>query len=332
MADHENTDNGASDGTRSSARDDSLARLLRLAGPRPTVPPDVQERVHDAVRNEWRSTVRQRRTLWWGVPVALAATIVLAVALTSRGPEVRIAPIATVAVVDGNADASVGLPSLGDEIYPGDAITTGDHGMALAVTNGLSLRFAAGTTATFDSIEELTLRTGRVYADTGQSIYDDRSITVHTGVGSAKDVGTRFAVAFLDGDMKVAVREGKVDVSGHRDSYTAEEGDLLILQPNDGVVFDKVPAYDSSWDWAEALAPAFDIENRSVLDFLKWAARETGKELVFENEDVRKAAMVSYLSGSVSGFTPAEAVDSVMPTTNFEHRIDAQRIIIKFAR
>jgi hypothetical protein len=132
--------------------------------------------------------------------------------------------------------------------------------------------------------------------------------------------------------MKVAVREGKVDVSGHRDSYTAEEGDLLILQPNDGVVFDKVPAYDSSWDWAEALAPAFDIENRSVLDFLKWAARETGKELVFENEDVRKAAMVSYLSGSVSGFTPAEAVDSVMPTTNFEHRIDAQRITIKFAR
>jgi ferric-dicitrate binding protein FerR (iron transport regulator) len=330
MANHENTGNGASGRKRRATGDDSIAKLLRLAGPRPAVPPDLEERVHDAVRNEWRNAVSQRRTFRWGVPAVLAATIVLAVALVSRSPELSIAPIASVAMLDGNGTLSGGSPSPGDEIYPGDVITTGDHGVALAVANGLSLRLAAGTTATFDSIEELTLRTGQIYADTGQSIYDDRSITVHTSVGSAKDVGTRFAVAFLDGDMKVAVREGIVDVSDRRGSYTAEEGDMLTLQPNEDVIVDKISAYDDSWDWAAALAPAFEIENRSLLDFLKWAARETGKELVFENDDVRMGAMKAILGGdSVSGFTPTEAVDAVVPTTRFEHRIEAGRIIIR---
>jgi len=331
MANHENAGNGVSDGKHSATGDDSIARLLRLAGPRPAVPPDAEERVHSAVRNEWRRSIRQRRTLWWSVPVALAATIVLAVALVSRGPELSRAPIASVALVDGDGALSGGSPLPGDEIYPGDVITTGDHGVALAVTNGLSLRLAAETTAEFDSIEELTLRTGRIYADTGQSIYDDRSITVHTSVGSAKDVGTRFAVAFLDGDMKVAVREGIVDVSDRRGSYTAEEGDMLTLQPNEDVIVGKISPYDDSWDWAAALAPAFEIENRSLLDFLKWAARETGKELVFENDDVRMGAMKTILRGSVSDFTPAEAVDSVVPTTRFEHRIEAGQIIIRSA-
>jgi len=326
MAKHERSGNGASDAN------DSIAELVRLAGPRPEVPPQVQQRVHDAVHAEWRSALRQRRTLRWGVPVALAATVILGVALSSRGPEVRIAPIATVALVDANDSPAKGL-SIGDPIYPGEAIATDDFGVALTVSNGLLLRLDAGTEATLDSSEELTLHMGRIYADTGQGIYGDSSITIRTSVGSATDIGTLFAVTHLDGDMSVAVREGRVDVSGSGGSYTAEAGDMLTLKPNDDVVFDKVPPYDSAWKWAEALAPSFEIENRTILDFLKWVARETGRELVFEDDDARIAAMGNWLRGSVSDFTvsdfpTSEAIESVLATTKLEYRVDERRIVI----
>jgi hypothetical protein len=331
MRKHDEPGNGARGGEPTTAAGDSIAELLRLAGPRPEVPPDVEQRVHDAVRAEWRNTVRQRRTLRWGVPVALAAAVVLAVALSSRDPEVRTAPIATVVVVDSDSGALASGLSAGDAVYPGDEIVTGDFGAALAVNEGVSLRLDAGTSVTLESIEELALRTGRIYADTGEASYKDSSITVRTGVGSATDIGTRFAVAFLDGDMNVAVREGKVDVSGDRGSYTAEAGDMLTLTPNADVVFDELAPYDSSWAWAEALAPTFDIENRTLLDFLKWAARETGRELVFEDDATRMSAMSARLHGSVSGFTPSEALESVLPTTRFKYRVDARQIVISSA-
>lgn len=322
MAKYQDSGTGSSDGATAN---DSIAELVRLAGPRPAVPPHVEQRVYTAVRNEWRSTVRQRHTLRWGLPFALAATIVLAVTLMSRAPEVRVTPIATVALVDGNGGLSVG-----DSIYPGDSLATGASGMALTVNNGLSLRMAAGTAVTFDSMKELTLRSGRVYVDTGQSVYGDPSLAVHTSVGSARDIGTRFAVAFVDGDMRVAVREGRVDVAGKQGSYTAEAGEVLTLQPDADIARGKISVYDSSWDWAAALAPAFDIENRSLLDFLKWAARETGKELVFEHDAARLAAMKTRLHGSVAGFTPAEAIPPVLSTTSFGYRVrvDEQQIVI----
>ncbi|HWM27168.1 MAG TPA: STN domain-containing protein, partial [Woeseiaceae bacterium] len=102
--------------------------------------------------------------------------------------------------------------------------------------------------------------------------------------------------------------------------------------PNDDVVFDKLAPYDSSWKWAEGLAPAFDIENRTLLDFLKWASRETGRELVFEDDITRMYAMGTRLHGSVSNFTPSEALESVLPTTRFKYRLNARQIIISAAQ
>ena len=328
MRKHDESGNGARGGKRATPAGDSIAELLRLAGPRPAVPPDVEQRVHDAVRAEWRSTVRQRRALRWSVPIALAAAIVLAVALVTRGPEVRTAPIATVAVVDSDTGVLANGLSPGDAVYPGDEIATGDFGAALAANNGLSLRLDVGTSITLESAEELILRTGRIYADTGEAMYSESSITVRTGVGTAMDIGTRFAVAFLDGEMSVAVREGKVDVSGDRGSYTAEAGDMLTLTPNADVVFEELAPYDSSWAWAEALAPTFDLENRTLLDFLQWAARETGRELVFEDGTARLSARTTRLHGSVSDFTPSEALESVLPTTRFKYRLNTQQIVI----
>lgn len=309
---------------------DSVARLIQLAGPRPAIPADVERRVHGAVRREWQENYERRHTLRWGIPFALAASALVAAFLFLRAPEVVVAPVATIALVgDGTAAAGGGLAP-GDAVYPGTALSTGDRGVALALNNGFSVRLDAATTVTFESVESVVLQAGRLYADTGPAIYDDRSITVDTPVGSATDVGTQFAVAFDGDDMRVAVREGRVDVTAGPEDWTARAGDLLTIAPDRGATFDRVSRHGDSWDWASSLAPAFDLENRSLLDFLKWAARETGRELVFESEEVRLAAMRTSLhGGSVDGFTPMEAVDSVMLTTGFGWRVEDGRILVR---
>lgn len=327
MADQRDRDNR----TRSAGapEGDAIGRLLRLAGPRPEVPPEVRERVHAAVRGEWRAAVRRRRIFRWRFPGALAAAVVLAVALASRGPIEPAAPIATVSQVAAVDSAPAGGSfAPGDRIYAGDPIETGGYGVALAARNGLSLRLSAGTSASFASSGELILQAGRVYADTGDALFRERIVTVRTPVGSATDIGTRFAVEYLDGDMSVAVRHGRVDVAHRQESYTAAAGERLRIIDDTIVTFEEISPADSSWDWTAALAPAFDIESHTLLDFLKWAARETGKELVFENEDVRIATMGTRPFGSISDLTPTEAVHAVLPTTSFGYRMDEQQIVI----
>jgi ferric-dicitrate binding protein FerR (iron transport regulator) len=327
MVDDERSVNDASGGGGPPG-DDSIARLMRLAGPRPSVPQDVRVRVHASARKEWRKTVTRRRALRWAVPVALAATVVLAV-LGDRLPPGSGAPVATVAMADGKASAAGAPLAPGDPVYVGDSITTGADGVALTFENGLSLRLDARTTATVEGFDEVSVMAGRVYADTGTSVRDDRVIAVHTSVGSATDHGTQFAVGYGDGAMTVAVREGSVDVSARRASYTADAGQRLTLEPGHEVVVDEVPPFDDSWAWAASLAPAFDIHNRPVFDFLRWVARETGRELVFADDSVRLAAMASKLRGSISGFTPSEAVEPVLSTTRFHVRVDdRERMIV----
>jgi hypothetical protein len=89
-----------------------------------------------------------------------------------------------------------------------------------------------------------------------------------------------------------------------------------------------IAPHDPYWDWTASLAPVFDIENKSLLDFLRWAARETGRELVFEDNELRMSAMRTDLHGSVEDFEPLEAVESVLATTNFRYRLEADRIVI----
>lgn len=328
----EHSTNGAAAGN-GSPNGDSIARLVRLAGPRPAIPADVQDRVHASVRKEWRHTVTRRRALRWTVPAALAASMVLAVVLGGKLPLIDGAPVATVAVADVEAGLQGNPLSAGDRVYAGDSIVTGGRGIALAFDNGLSLRLAAGTTTRVDAIDEVTLVEGRIYADTGPSSRSDRAIAVHTEVGSAFDRGTQFAVAYESDAMAVAVREGSVDVSARAASYTADAGQKLTLEPGREAVIETMPPHDRYWDWATALAPAFDIDDRPVAEFLNWAARETGRELVFASDSARLAAMATRLSGSVSGLTPEEAIEAVQPTVpRFDIRIEGRRIIVSLSR
>ena len=309
------------------ASTDTVARLMSLAGPRAEIEMNRQSRVHDRVRQEWLRTTRKKRTLRWAGPVAIAASIILVFMINVRSPDAPLPRIGEISFV-ANENGQSGFVT-GDAVFAGDVLETGgDSGVSITLTGDISLRVAARTSLRFDQADEITLFRGQVYADSGDQIYRDRHITIHTDAGSATDIGTRFSVYFVAGQLQVAVREGRVDVNTAQETITADAGDMLSIDTDDNISIDEVTPYDESWDWASALAPEFDIEDKTLMEFLKWAARETGKELVFSTDALRMSAMGTELFGSVRGFTPAEAVESVLATTNFEFRVDEQSIEI----
>lgn len=334
---------------RPQSDDETLARLLQLAGRSEPIASDIENRVYRAVREEWlastsqpdssrvytnvrrewnKSPARRSWTHRWTVPLAMAASAILALAiLLQPAPPVEgRLPVGTIAKHVGTQ----GDPgNVGSEIYVGDRLTTGaDGGMSVSLANAESLRLDEQTTLVVVGAHRFELVDGRIYADTGDFMYRNKGLVIDTPMGTVTDVGTQFSVNLADGLLDIAVREGRVDVLNEGLEFVAVAGERMRLERGQAATFEDIAAHDDYWDWVSNLAPAYDIENRSLLEFLRWATRETGLELVFESNDLRMAAMRTDLHGSVDGFAPDEAIGAVLSTTTFDYRFDSGKLVI----
>jgi len=258
-----------------------------------------------------------------------AASAVLAFVLLTQPEPIPRVVVATVSKVMASRVDSAG-PLPGQVVHAGAMLTTGtDEGLSLLLARGESLRIDANSRIRLDARDRITLFGGRIYADTGEFVYRDGGLTIDTALGAVKDVGTQFAVTVDASLLDVAVREGRVDVRQAQQQHIAVAGERLLVADNGGTETLAVKKNADYWNWVVDLAPQFDIENRSLLDFLKWVSRETGLELVFADNEIRAAAMRTDLHGSIADFTPQEALASILATTTFAYRIEAERIVIE---
>lgn len=329
----------------------TTARLLQLAGSRPRIPQDIEQRVYQRVREEWQSAssppegrrvyrrvrsewkkgMPQRRSRRWLMPAALAASVLVAIAIVLQPtPAPPAAAVVATVVHAVDAAGSAVLPSPGHRVHAGDRLSTGTgEALSLVLDRHESLRVDERSTLVARSAYQFELLAGRVYVDSGDLIYRGRGIEIYTPSGKVTDIGTQFIVRAGSGTLEIAVREGRVDVLRDAGTVVAVAGDRVHFDGTGEAEFSEIAAHDEYWSWATELAPTFAIENRSLLDFLRWAARETGRELVFESEDLRMAAMRTVLHGDVAGYTPLDAVESVMPTTKFRYRVEPTRIVVE---
>lgn len=330
-------DNISFDKTMQRDRDaesgDSVARLLHLAGPRPAISAALQARVYAQTLEEWRRIPPARgritRIAKIAMPVALAASMLLAVTFMLRPGPVDAPRVGTIARISIQPWTSAHGVETGDTVRVGDTLRTRDGQLlSVALPDGTSLRLASNTALQLDAKRSFTLLAGEIYADTGPGMSRTNSLEVRTGLGVITDVGTQFLVSYKDATLDVAVREGRVDVRADRETYAALAGSRITMQAGGDVTKDKIDATDSAWNWVVDVAPAFDIENRSLLDFLTWVSRETGKELIFTDKKSRRDAMAAILHGSIRDFTPVEAVASVLPTTALDYTINQTSIIV----
>src|SRR5262245_58808222 len=168
MSDHDEAtrDAGGGDG-------DAIARLLRIAGPRPLVPEEREARVRQAVFQHWRAATRRRRGIFWAswLTLSLAAASVLLVAgwrLARRapgGPSPAGGSIATLIRSEGSPRAGDGAPATqGSPLSPGSAVNTGPADRAaLLMKGGAVVRLDRDTAVRLHSSASLTLVRGAVY-------------------------------------------------------------------------------------------------------------------------------------------------------------------------
>lgn len=329
--------------------EDAMARLLRIAGPRAEIPKDAESRVYakvlaewqtsthapdatrvyDRVHRSWRRQAVRSRVLRWTLPLAAAASAALVAILMMQPEPIPAVGVGTVVRVVSPPAGNNGL-DVGDAIYPGMTIETGDgQGYAFLLGRNESLRLDEDSALRVEGAGQFTLLRGRVYADTGEFAYRDGNIRIDTVFGAVTDIGTQFAVSVQDDALDVAVREGRVDIRQDTRKFVAMSGERLTLPRQGEVSVSPLSLTDEYWSWTTDLAPRFDIEGKSLLEFLKWAARESGRMLFFEDSDLRMAAMRTDLHGSIENFTPLEAVESVLATTTFSYRVDSDRITVE---
>jgi len=265
-------------------------------------------------------------------------------------------PAALVALVE-RVSGTVTVPGPAGEATPllagarllaGTPITTGDDGRvalrlaaagAATAGQGPSLRIDVGSRLRFVEPSRLRLDAGAVYVDSPPSIHPDGGapVLVETDWAQVTERGTQFEVRVSSGGVRVRVREGAVELAG-RDSlprsgsWEAKAGAELTLSTDGRLLRGTVPAHDRGWGWVQEIAPSYQLEGRTLGDFLAWVGRETGWRVAWADPARAAAAATAILHGSVDGLPPEQALAAVLPTCGLANRRDGDTVVVYASR
>jgi len=315
--------------------DDTVENLLLRAGRRPPVPEDDAAIVKAAARAQWQWAVRgekrRRRTRVVGGLLAAAAVLLLAVGVgVWRFPAPSPAgPVAMLETVSGelwaledptDPAAEATRLEVGAELPAGATLETrrGEASRAvLRLADGASVRLDTATRLNLLSANELELTNGAVYLDSGSQ---GEALEVHTPLGIARDVGTRFEVRLDGGEapLLVRVREGLVLLESGGEEHEARAGVELAVAGDGEVTLSEMPLHGEIWDWTLAILPAFDAEGRSLHEFLTWAARESGVELRYAESDLVEKTRGVTLHGSIAGLALEDATTVALMSSGLD--------------
>jgi len=306
-------------------RDDDagIEQLLREVGSRAEPSRQMADEVRRNVYAEWQAMVdtrlRRRRFIGYGMAASVLG-IVAAVTFAWR-VSVLASPV-TIVRLTGTAEViSDGQrrPLLaGQRITTGDIVVTGsDSRIALDFDDGVTARVDYGSRLAIIGNHRAQLTAGAVYVDAEPNPVRRSELVLSTVYGDVRHVGTQYQVRLRDGAMEVGVREGRIEVTNELGTNAGAAGEQLRLSSNGSVVRVALATDAPDWQWATAIAPIFDIADRSLGDFLSWVARETGRKLTFDSEVAQLAAANVKLRGSIEGLDLDTALSAVLSTTQF---------------
>jgi hypothetical protein len=305
--------------------ENTIERVLRAAGGRAQPSVEMKEAVRAAVHAQWRASVDRRkhrhRQVWLvaAASVALAAVAIVTIRTAMNAPDIVVASV-TRATGDVKARASLwsGWKAASDRfaVHDGDTVMTGSNGRAaLSLADGVSLRLDHDTRVAFEDGEHVDVLAGGVYVDSGAE-GSATPLQVRTPAGAVRHVGTQYEVRLVNAGTRLRVREGRVELTpAEGRSHSVRAGEQVVVSTSGVVAREPVATSGDEWEWVLHVAPPFDIDGRRVREFLMWAGRELGRDVVFASPESEDEANRAVLSGSMRGLTPAEAVAAVLPTT-----------------
>ncbi len=324
--------------TTDPMNDDPVGTLIRLAGGRPEVPAEREQRVRAAVLSHWKGAQSRRaarRRAAMSFAAAAAALLLVAVGLGvprirgSAEPAAGVNPAAaaevqriagTVEIVsleEGMEGPATALRP-GQRVAAGSQIRTGPDGRAaISLPGGRSLRLDTATRLTVQAADLLTLEAGAVYEDSGTAPSSGAGpgLRIETHHAVFRAIGTQFEVRLGDGGARLRVREGAVEIGslGQSLPQRAGAGEQAVVDGAGGLTLSTYDPHGPDWDWVGAVVPMMRIDGRTAREFLEWAAREKGQRLVFATPALEEAAAGTRLTGSVDSLSVDGALDAVLP-------------------
>jgi ferric-dicitrate binding protein FerR (iron transport regulator) len=318
--------------------DDDIARMLRSAGGRDRPAETLEAQVRAAVEAEWRDVVaarrRQRRVRLWAAAAGVAVAAVgvwLAVPFLDVGTRPAGTLLQASGTVELRSNALAGWKALapGSSLGRTDEIrTAGDSRAVLTLTPGITLRLDQASRLAFARDGQARLIGGAAYVDLGsQPTPETAAFALQTPAGTVRHLGTQYEARIEGRTLRVAVREGRVRIDTPGGPVSGIAGEQITL---DGgrVMRRELAAHDATWDWVVKLAPSYPIEGSTLLDFLSWAARETGRGLI-ATPDARLEASRIVLHGSVEGLNPDESIAAVRSTTGLAIEVGSAQIVLR---
>ena len=312
-------------------QDDAVEALLEKAAPRPVPPAEDEQRVREAVHAEWRSATGKLRTRRQFARLAIAASVLLAVALSFNAfRETGVEPV-TVAAIDKSHGSIYRLGERSEltevsdlaTITTGQTISTGtDSGIGLAWHGGGSLRIDAATTVEFIAIDSVFLHDGRIYFDAQASA---AAFAIETAQATVSHLGTQYMTAVDGPGLTVSVREGEVNIDRGRGRDTAYAGQKVELVGDAAASVTNISRSGAQWNWVEATAPTLDFSDKSTFEFLHWVSRETGLDVVFESAEAERVAREGRLVGTIPGLDPRRELEVRMLGEDLDYVIDRGR-------
>ena len=320
-------------------RDDVAALLGRItARERPS---DAAEAAaFTALHAQWRRRTASRR---WkralGFAGSAAASLVIAalgyVLLQALAPPAA-ATLATIELVEG-ADVSwrddrSQVRPLGArrEFIEGERLATGpDSRVALRWHSGGSLRLDASSRLELVSADAIRLTAGRLYFDSAApGTHDEASPTlaVQTPAGEVVHVGTQFMVTVAGDEVVLSVREGQVKVTGDGFELVVIEDEELGLRSDGTRDVTPIDGHDARWSWAADIAPQLELDGRTAHEIVLWAARETGRRVVYESPQAELRAR-AVLRG-VDRRSPDSALALLPHMTDLEYELRDDAVVV----
>jgi ferric-dicitrate binding protein FerR (iron transport regulator) len=237
-------------------------------------------------------------------------------------------PIAHLLKLEGSIRmAGGGPPRPGDPLAPGASLETGADGRAaLSLADGTSLRIDSGTRVRLLSGPTLDLEQGAIYLDSGPGQNRRAFLEVRTKWGVVRDIGTQFEVRLTGDAMWLSVREGLATLARSGRSFAAPAGTRLVAGAT-GVESRALEGPD--WSWVLAIAPSFEMEGRTLADYLDWLSRETGWRVEFADPAIARESSTIVLHGSVAELRPDETPAAVLPTCGLRHRLSDGTLLIE---
>ena len=310
-----------------------IEKLLAKMGPRTTPNAEKSAASKAAVRSHWQQVVndnkRQRRTYLW----AAAASIMLAVSMLvlnlNQSPDnMNPQMLASVTTFSGQvqwqqADGDWQDLHFNDVIEAGTVIKTADQSyLSLKLTDQSEIRLAANSEIlTLPDVIEL--RFGQLYHDTDE-VQAASPLIIQTSQGTVEHIGTRYLVSSQQGEVKVAVRSGQVKMT--TDSQTQKEHILLSNQmavintADDVAEISEISSYDDLWGWTFIAQADFDLNNRSLHDFVQWFAQQSGLAVDWQN--LESSSKRVRLQGNIKNMSQEQAIKTVFYSTQYSYAIN----------